>query len=97
MRYISSANHKSRCESNFRHIKIRARNLSEIISMTNVTTISSVGNVGGGIIYPESWCLGASAMAVVFCIFGVCGNFLTIAALLKCERLRKHATTGELR
>lgn len=47
------------------------------------------------VIYPESWCLGASAFAVFFCVFGFCGNFLTIAALLRCERLRKHATTGE--
>jgi hypothetical protein len=55
---------------------------------TMTTTVEEV-------IYPESWCLGASAFAVFFCIFGFCGNFLTIAALLRCERLRKHATTGK--
>ncbi|KAL7030087.1 hypothetical protein ACKWTF_006512 [Chironomus riparius] len=46
--------------------------------------------------YPADWCYAASAFAVLFCIFGVLGNLLTIIALLKCERLRKHATTSFL-
>ncbi|CRL01696.1 CLUMA_CG014912, isoform A [Clunio marinus] len=48
------------------------------------------------VIYPQSWCYLASFFAVLFCVFGVSGNLLTIVALLKSERLRKHATTAFL-
>ncbi|XP_066155512.1 protein trapped in endoderm-1-like [Euwallacea fornicatus] len=49
---------------------------------------------GGVIRYPKEATVFAAICAVVFCIFGIVGNFVTILALLRCPKLKAHATTA---
>lgn len=46
------------------------------------------------IIYPRDATIFAAICAIVFCIVGVIGNLVTILALVRCPKLRKHATTA---
>ncbi|XP_037931677.1 protein trapped in endoderm-1 [Teleopsis dalmanni] len=45
-------------------------------------------------IYPHSATLFAAICACVFVVVGVFGNLITILALLKCPKIRSHATTA---
>ncbi|CAH1378099.1 hypothetical protein MTP99_019475 [Tenebrio molitor] len=44
--------------------------------------------------YPREATIFASVCAILFCIIGVVGNFVTILALTRCPKLRSHATTA---
>lgn len=44
--------------------------------------------------YPREATIFAACCASIFCIVGVVGNFVTILALIKCPKLRGHATTA---
>nr|CAD7434164.1 unnamed protein product [Timema monikensis] len=44
--------------------------------------------------YPRSATILAAACAVIFSVVGVTGNLVTALALLRCRKLRKHATTA---
>lgn len=44
--------------------------------------------------YPREATIFAACCASVFCIVGIVGNFVTILALIKCPKLRGHATTA---
>ncbi|KAF4532827.1 hypothetical protein B566_EDAN002678 [Ephemera danica] len=55
-------------------------------SMSNVTSFE--------IFYPRSATIFASVSAVLFTIIGVAGNLVTVLALLRCSKLRQHATTA---
>nr|CAD7447963.1 unnamed protein product [Timema bartmani] len=44
--------------------------------------------------YPRSATILAAACAVIFSVIGVTGNLVTALALLRCRKLRKHATTA---
>ncbi|XP_067638211.1 protein trapped in endoderm-1 isoform X2 [Eurosta solidaginis] len=46
------------------------------------------------IIYPHSATLFAAVCASLFTVIGTFGNFITIIALLKCPKIRGHATTA---
>lgn len=45
-------------------------------------------------IYPHSATLFAAICALVFAVVGVLGNLITILALIKCPKIRGHATTA---
>ncbi|CAG9760179.1 unnamed protein product [Ceutorhynchus assimilis] len=52
-------------------------------------------NVSDGIIrYPREATVFAATCAVIFCVFGVIGNLVTIVALVRCPKLKMHATTA---
>ncbi|XP_030755999.1 protein trapped in endoderm-1 [Sitophilus oryzae] len=44
--------------------------------------------------YPREATIFAAICAVLFCVLGVLGNFVTVLALIKCPKLRNHATTA---
>lgn len=44
--------------------------------------------------YPREATILAAICAVLFCVIGVVGNFVTILALIQCPKLRTHATTA---
>ncbi|KAH1030032.1 hypothetical protein HUJ05_003170 [Dendroctonus ponderosae] len=44
--------------------------------------------------YPRATTVVAAVCAIVFCIVGVVGNFVTIIALFRCPKLKSHATTA---
>ncbi|XP_018322547.1 protein trapped in endoderm-1-like [Agrilus planipennis] len=44
--------------------------------------------------YPRETTIFASICAVFFCIVGITGNLVTIIALIRCPKLRGHATTA---
>ncbi|KAK9890111.1 hypothetical protein WA026_008921 [Henosepilachna vigintioctopunctata] len=44
--------------------------------------------------YPKAATIVASICSIVFCVVGVIGNSVTIAALCRCPKLRSHATTA---
>nr|XP_036226762.1 protein trapped in endoderm-1 isoform X2 [Bactrocera oleae]XP_036226763.1 protein trapped in endoderm-1 isoform X2 [Bactrocera oleae] len=50
--------------------------------------------MGENIIYPHSATLFAAICASIFAITGTFGNLITIIALLKCPKIRVHATTA---
>lgn len=51
---------------------------------TNVTVIK----------YPREATIFAACCAIIFCVIGVIGNFVTVLALITCPKLRAHATTA---
>ncbi|KAJ3640020.1 hypothetical protein Zmor_003342 [Zophobas morio] len=51
-------------------------------------------NATQNIIYPREATIFASICAILFCIVGVVGNFVTVLALIRCPKLRTHATTA---
>ncbi|XP_077290199.1 trapped in endoderm 1 [Arctopsyche grandis] len=55
--------------------------------------MEGAGNVTFTITYPRSATLAAFTCAIIFIIFGVIGNLITALALLRCPKLRGHATT----
>ncbi|XP_054088614.1 protein trapped in endoderm-1 isoform X3 [Zeugodacus cucurbitae] len=50
--------------------------------------------MGENIIYPHAATLFAAICASIFAITGIFGNLITIIALLKCPKIRVHATTA---
>ncbi|EFA11575.1 protein trapped in endoderm-1 [Tribolium castaneum] len=44
--------------------------------------------------YPREATIFASVCAILFCIVGVVGNLVTVVALIRCPKLRTHATTA---
>nr|WKF45127.1 gustatory receptor 19 [Podabrus annulatus] len=44
--------------------------------------------------YPREATIFASVCAIIFCIVGVVGNLVTVLALIRCPKLRSHATTA---
>ncbi|XP_075155460.1 trapped in endoderm 1 [Haematobia irritans] len=46
------------------------------------------------ILYPHSATIFAALCACIFTVVGVCGNFITIIALLQSPKIRSHATTA---
>ncbi|KAF7267573.1 trapped in endoderm 1 [Rhynchophorus ferrugineus] len=44
--------------------------------------------------YPREATIFAASCAVVFCILGILGNLVTVLALIRCPKLRNHATTA---
>ncbi|KAJ8980572.1 hypothetical protein NQ317_018699 [Molorchus minor] len=46
------------------------------------------------IMYPREATISAACCAIIFCVVGVIGNFVTVLALIRCPKLRAHATTA---
>ncbi|XP_018566563.1 protein trapped in endoderm-1 [Anoplophora glabripennis] len=44
--------------------------------------------------YPREATIFAACCAIVFCIVGIVGNLVTVLALIRCPKLRAHATTA---
>ncbi|KAF5296922.1 hypothetical protein FQA39_LY12279 [Lamprigera yunnana] len=44
--------------------------------------------------YPREATVAAAICGILFCFFGVIGNFITMAALVRCPKLRMQATTS---
>ncbi|KAL1493062.1 hypothetical protein ABEB36_011200 [Hypothenemus hampei] len=51
-------------------------------------------HLGDVIRYPRAATIIAAVCAIVFCVFGVIGNIVTIVALFRCPKLKTHATTA---
>nr|XP_023011701.1 protein trapped in endoderm-1 [Leptinotarsa decemlineata] len=51
-------------------------------------------NYTSAIKYPREATILAACCAIIFCVLGVIGNSITVLALIRCPKLRVHATTA---